>query len=159
MIYNYIYNIYNCIYIYMHTGSYWNISMVICLYVLNNASQAHSTKVYGANVGNQWYQEVCIWVVSKFLWTSWTTTLVIFNLQSPLQDTLMNHPVFGYHIVNVLKLYRTQLRDDFMIFYVVSFTISLLSSIGQKEHERQNECYNTHTRARNWYITNITPIW
>lgn len=64
--YIYIFNIYNYIYIYMHTGSYWNISMVTCLYVLNNGSQAHSTKLYGANVGNQ----VCIWVVSKFLWTS-----------------------------------------------------------------------------------------
>ena len=81
----YIYNIQ--LYIYMHTGSYWNISMVICLYVLNNGSQAHSTKVYGANVGNQWYQKVCIWVVSKFLWTSWTTTLIIFNLQKNLCRT------------------------------------------------------------------------
>lgn len=75
----------------------------------------------------------------------------------------MNHPVFGYHIVKVLKLYRTQLRDDFMIFYVISFTISLLSSIGQKKHERQNECYNTHTRTKliyNQYNPNlIVRLW
>ena len=52
-----------------------------------------------------------------------------------------------------------------MIFYVISFTISLLSSIGQKEHERQNECYNTHTHARikliyNQYNPNlIVRLW